>query len=265
MRYLAPGRVLLFVHTTSCELPSSPCPASGRTILTFDISPLLFLPVLSAQYSLFACLYPHGTYQTNIATMLSRRLACAARMVPLRTRHVQRPIVMLPSMMQTVRNYADKVVQVPQMAESISEGTLKQFSKGIGDYVEQDEEIATIETDKVCPDIEPYVQDSETDPFVYRLTSLSMPPKLVLSRNFSSARKIPSPLGRISFAWSSGAHHREGTKKPRTKRSSRSRMQAKRRNTKPNRNRRQRRRPKPSLNPPRNHKAASPSPRRSPR
>ena len=53
------------------------------------------------------------------------------------------------------------------MAESISEGTLKQWSKRgsteilpsgqysandpaeIGDYVEQDEEIATIETDKV--------------------------------------------------------------------------------------------------------------------
>lgn len=52
--------------------------------------------------------------------------------------------------MQTVRTYADSVIKVPQMAESISEGTLKQFSKSIGDYVEQDEEIATIETDKVC-------------------------------------------------------------------------------------------------------------------
>lgn len=35
------------------------------------------------------------------------------------------------------------------MAESISEGTLKQWSKQIGEFVEQDEEIATIETDKV--------------------------------------------------------------------------------------------------------------------
>ncbi|KAI9707259.1 MAG: 2-oxoglutarate dehydrogenase complex E2 component [Candelina mexicana] len=35
------------------------------------------------------------------------------------------------------------------MAESISEGTLKQWSKQIGDHVEQDEEIATIETDKI--------------------------------------------------------------------------------------------------------------------
>ena len=45
--------------------------------------------------------------------------------------------------------YATTVVKVPQMAESISEGTLKQFTKKVGDYVEVDEEIATIETDKV--------------------------------------------------------------------------------------------------------------------
>jgi 2-oxoglutarate dehydrogenase E2 component (dihydrolipoamide succinyltransferase) len=45
--------------------------------------------------------------------------------------------------------YATVVIKVPQMAESISEGTLKQFTKKVGDYVEVDEEIATIETDKV--------------------------------------------------------------------------------------------------------------------
>ncbi|KAK5993143.1 2-oxoglutarate dehydrogenase complex component E2 [Cladobotryum mycophilum] len=82
--------------------------------------------------------------------MFSRRLAAAtrlARLRPLRPRAM--PSVMLPGMMQIARTYADRVVKVPQMAESISEGTLKQFSKGIGDYVEQDEEIATIETDKI--------------------------------------------------------------------------------------------------------------------
>lgn len=47
------------------------------------------------------------------------------------------------------RLYSDKIVKVPEMAESISEGTLKQWSKKVGDYVEQDEEIATIETDKI--------------------------------------------------------------------------------------------------------------------
>ncbi len=36
------------------------------------------------------------------------------------------------------------------MAESISEGTLKTWQKKVGDTVEVDEEVATIETDKVC-------------------------------------------------------------------------------------------------------------------
>ncbi|EJP61106.1 2-oxoacid dehydrogenase acyltransferase [Beauveria bassiana ARSEF 2860] len=85
--------------------------------------------------------------------MLSRRLTTLVRMAPMcqvRQRRNMKPIaVMLPSIMQTVRSYADKIVQVPQMAESISEGTLKQFTKSIGDYVELDEELATIETDKI--------------------------------------------------------------------------------------------------------------------
>jgi 2-oxoglutarate dehydrogenase E2 component (dihydrolipoamide succinyltransferase) len=41
------------------------------------------------------------------------------------------------------------MVKVPKMAESISEGTLSLFSKQVGDHVEQDEEIASIETDKI--------------------------------------------------------------------------------------------------------------------
>lgn len=35
------------------------------------------------------------------------------------------------------------------MAESITEGTLKSWSKQVGDSVAADEEVATIETDKV--------------------------------------------------------------------------------------------------------------------
>lgn len=38
---------------------------------------------------------------------------------------------------------------MPQMAESISEGTLKTWQKKVGDTVAVDEEVATIETDKV--------------------------------------------------------------------------------------------------------------------
>ncbi|KAF9873580.1 dihydrolipoamide [Colletotrichum karsti] len=82
--------------------------------------------------------------------MLSRSLRTTARLVPLRRYPAARAMpLQLPQMMQHVRNYADKLVQVPQMAESISEGTLKQWSKQIGEFVEQDEEIATIETDKI--------------------------------------------------------------------------------------------------------------------
>lgn len=51
--------------------------------------------------------------------------------------------------MTQIRTYAQTIVKVPQMAESITEGTLKQWNKKVGDYVEQDEEIATIETDKI--------------------------------------------------------------------------------------------------------------------
>jgi 2-oxoglutarate dehydrogenase E2 component (dihydrolipoamide succinyltransferase) len=83
-------------------------------------------------------------------------------MMPTRQLRQRNQMVMLPAMMQAVRSYADKVVQVPQMAESISEGTLKQFTKGVGDFVEQDEEIATIETDKV-PLVHTLRRESHTD------------------------------------------------------------------------------------------------------
>ncbi|KAI0355895.1 dihydrolipoamide succinyltransferase [Trametes cingulata] len=42
-----------------------------------------------------------------------------------------------------------ETVKVPQMAESISEGTLKSWLKQPGDVVQADEEVATIETDKI--------------------------------------------------------------------------------------------------------------------
>lgn len=42
-----------------------------------------------------------------------------------------------------------ETVKVPNVAESITEGTLKSWTKKVGDSVEIDEEVATIETDKV--------------------------------------------------------------------------------------------------------------------
>lgn len=44
---------------------------------------------------------------------------------------------------------AIETVKVPQVAESITEGTLKTWTKKVGDSVAVDEEVATIETDKV--------------------------------------------------------------------------------------------------------------------
>lgn len=82
--------------------------------------------------------------------MMYRGLRTAARAASrISLTQPQTSLRRLPIQFQQVRNYADLLVKVPQMAESISEGTLKQFNKQVGDYVEQDEEIATIETDKV--------------------------------------------------------------------------------------------------------------------
>ncbi|KEP50484.1 2-oxoglutarate dehydrogenase E2 component (dihydrolipoamide succinyltransferase) [Rhizoctonia solani 123E] len=48
-----------------------------------------------------------------------------------------------------VRLLAPETIKVPQMAESITEGTLKTWNKQVGDSVNQDDEVATIETDKI--------------------------------------------------------------------------------------------------------------------
>ncbi|KAK4179746.1 putative dihydrolipoyllysine-residue succinyltransferase [Triangularia setosa] len=82
--------------------------------------------------------------------MMYRGLRLAARAAPkLALYNSNSALRQLPLQFQHVRTYADKIVKVPQMAESISEGTLKQWNKSVGDFVEQDEEIATIETDKI--------------------------------------------------------------------------------------------------------------------
>ncbi|KAL2170379.1 hypothetical protein VTG60DRAFT_4865 [Thermothelomyces hinnuleus] len=82
--------------------------------------------------------------------MLYRGLRLAARTAPrFSLSNTSSALRQLPLQFQHVRTYADTIVKVPTMAESISEGTLKQWNKSIGDFVEQDEEIATIETDKI--------------------------------------------------------------------------------------------------------------------
>lgn len=39
-----------------------------------------------------------------------------------------------------------ETIKVPQMAESLTEGTLREFNYEVGDYVENDAEVASIET-----------------------------------------------------------------------------------------------------------------------
>lgn len=74
----------------------------------------------------------------------------AARVAPRLSLYNANPALrQLPLQFQHIRTYADSIIKVPQMAESISEGTLKQWNKQVGEFVQQDEEIATIETDKV--------------------------------------------------------------------------------------------------------------------
>jgi 2-oxoglutarate dehydrogenase E2 component (dihydrolipoamide succinyltransferase) len=46
-----------------------------------------------------------------------------------------------------------KVINVPTMGDSITEGTVQKWNKGVGDYVKTDEPIATIETDKISVEI----------------------------------------------------------------------------------------------------------------
>jgi hypothetical protein len=71
---------------------------------------------------------------------------------PSSIRHVSSPVrprQLLMILVGLMIFCAAETVQVPTMAESITEGTLKTWNKKVGDSVAADEEVATIETDKV--------------------------------------------------------------------------------------------------------------------
>lgn len=69
----------------------------------------------------------------------------------------------------TMKSFKAVSVKVPQMAESLTEGSLKAYTKAVGDFVEQDEILATIETDKI--DIE------VNSPAAGKITKLSFNPE----------------------------------------------------------------------------------------
>ncbi|EGO03921.1 hypothetical protein SERLA73DRAFT_47073 [Serpula lacrymans var. lacrymans S7.3] len=90
--------------------------------------------------------------------MLSKQVIAVARNRAFFTgKHVQRAgalVMTAESHMRCAQFHSTHLLQaetikVPQMAESISEGTLRSWSKQVGDSVEVDEEVATIETDKI--------------------------------------------------------------------------------------------------------------------
>ena len=155
------------------------------------VRPSLVFPTLFEPSTSNSSLDPVVSSYSHIA-MLSRRVLVASRFLRAhRALQLRYPFPVI----QQFRYYADRVVKVPEMAESISEGTLKQWSKQIGDFVEQDEEIATIETDKVNRSLLLH-KASTSDAITNRSMSPSMHLRLVLSRNSSRMRRILSLLVR---------------------------------------------------------------------
>lgn len=49
--------------------------------------------------------------------------------------------------------FVAKVVNVPGMGDSITQGTIESYEKNIGDWVDLDEVVAMVETDKITVDI----------------------------------------------------------------------------------------------------------------
>ena len=45
--------------------------------------------------------------------------------------------------------YKDMIVDVPTMGDSITEGTIVSWTRGVNDHIAEDEVVAVIETDKV--------------------------------------------------------------------------------------------------------------------
>ncbi len=53
----------------------------------------------------------------------------------------------------SVRCFGKEIVQCPEMGDSISEGTVEEFEKKIGQWVNADDVVARVETDKIVVDI----------------------------------------------------------------------------------------------------------------
>lgn len=58
-----------------------------------------------------------------------------------------------PTMAHQLRLFSDAVTNVPQLGDSITEGTIIEFHKAVGDSVAVDDVVLTIETDKVTMEV----------------------------------------------------------------------------------------------------------------
>lgn len=86
-----------------------------------------------------------------------------ANVSSVRSLHIQNTSSYRPTPFLTFQRYASVSVKVPDMAESITEGTLAASNKEIGDFVSQDETIATIETDKIDVEVNAPVSGTITE------------------------------------------------------------------------------------------------------
>ncbi|KAK6203002.1 2-oxoglutarate dehydrogenase complex E2 component [Scheffersomyces amazonensis] len=76
--------------------------------------------------------------------------------------------------MISFKRMASQSVKVPDMAESITEGTLSAWVKNVGDYVNVDETIATIETDKIDVEVNSPVSGTITELLVEADTTVEV-------------------------------------------------------------------------------------------
>lgn len=96
--------------------------------------------------------------RTQITSAASKPTATTTRSLTTVTRTTSIPIVhaypalsssQYRSFSTTRIQHGEVIITVPQMAESITEGTIASIGKQVGDRVEADEEVASIETDKI--------------------------------------------------------------------------------------------------------------------
>ncbi|KAK1968281.1 2-oxoacid dehydrogenase acyltransferase [Colletotrichum sublineola] len=92
------------------------------------------------------------SHMANAATIASstRSLVTATRSVPSAYSAFAAASSSRYRSFSTTRiQHGEVIITVPQMAESINEGTVASLGKQVGDRVEADEEVASIETDKI--------------------------------------------------------------------------------------------------------------------